>query len=58
VENSAGSRATASALAALAAYSGGERFSADTLNHSSLDTSEQSPAHLHSLAGGGGRGIS
>jgi hypothetical protein len=56
VENSAGSRATASALAALAAYSGGERFSADTLNHSSLDTSEQSPAHLHSLAGGGGKG--
>ena len=53
VANSAGSRATASALAALAAYSGGERFSADTLNHSSLDTSEQSPAHLHSLAGGG-----
>jgi hypothetical protein len=53
VENSAGSRATASALAALASYSGGERFSADTLNHSSLDTSEQSPAHLHSLAGGG-----
>jgi hypothetical protein len=53
VANSAGSRATASALAALAAYSGGERFCADALNHSSLDTSEQSPAHLHSLAGGG-----
>jgi hypothetical protein len=39
-------------LAALAAYSGGERFSADSFNHSSLDTSEPSPAHLHSLAGG------
>jgi hypothetical protein len=52
VANSAGSRGTASALATLAVYSGGERFSADTLNHSSLDTSEQSPAHLHSLAGG------
>ena len=57
VKNSAGSRATASALAALAAYCGGERFSADTLHHSSLDTSEQSPAHLHSLAGGGKRNL-
>jgi hypothetical protein len=52
VTKSVGSRATASALAALAAYSGGERFSADTLSYSSLETSELSPAHLHSLAGG------
>ena len=46
------SNTTASALAALAAYSGGECFVADKLADSGMETSERSPAHLHSLAEG------
>ena len=46
------SHATASALAALASYSGGERFTADKLATSGMETSERSLAHLHSLAEG------
>ena len=46
------SHTTASALAALAAYSGGEFFVADKLADSGMETSERSPAHLHSLAEG------
>ena len=42
---------TAAALSALAAYSGGERF-VDKLENSGMETSERSPAHLHSLAEG------
>jgi hypothetical protein len=41
-----------SALAALAVYSGGERFVADKLADSGMETSERSPTHLHSLAEG------
>ena len=46
------SHTTASALAALASYSGGERFEADKLANSGMETSEHSLAHLHSLAEG------
>ncbi len=45
------SHTTAAALSALAAYSGGERF-VDKLENSGMETSERSPAHLHSLAEG------
>ena len=55
VKNSAGSRATASALAALAAYSGGERFS---LTHSIilLSTPRNKALHTCILLRGGGKG--
>jgi hypothetical protein len=46
------SHTTASALAALASYSGGERFAADKLATSGMEISERSLAHLHSLAEG------
>ena len=42
------SHTTASALAALASYSGGERFAADKLATSGMETSECSLAQLHS----------
>ena len=45
------SHTTASALAALVAYSGGERFVADKLDLG-METSQLSPTHLHSLVEG------
>jgi hypothetical protein len=42
------SHTTAADLSALAAYSGGERFVADKLENSGMETSERSPTHLHS----------
>ena len=44
------SSGTAAALAALAAYTGGTRFTADAQPASAVETSEQSPLSLHSLA--------
>jgi hypothetical protein len=44
------SSTTAATLAALAAYTGGTRFTADTQPASAMETSEQSPLSLHSLA--------
>ena len=52
VETLSNSHSTVSALAALAAYSGGECFAAVKLADSGMKTSERSPAHLHSLAEG------
>ncbi len=44
------SSGTAAALAALAAYTGGTRFTADAQPASAVETAEQSPLSLHSLA--------
>ena len=44
------SAVTTAALAALSAYAGGTRFTADALSASASETSEQSPSHLHFLA--------
>jgi hypothetical protein len=52
VETPSNSPTMASALATLSAYFGVECFVADKLADSGMETSERSPAHLHSLAEG------